>query len=261
MSQTVPVPSGLLFLPLSEEVIPLLKRAVIPLTAPEESLLPGYKRLKTAAAAITEADYLAHLKAEYARLPASLKGLLDENSFIRQAAGKRTEIEKALLAKRQNEVSADSGAITDWLWQSFYSDAFSALAWGQAGFDTVWLGIDPAFCPAAEISPVQYQQHWPADYPARLRADSPAREGLAQQRLLLARTACGEPIRVGGRQQWLLRLPPSALRIVLYGAAVPPAFSARLTEFLRQDFRYQRIARGQMQPDGSGMNWAFISAR
>lgn len=252
--------AGLVYLPLADEVIPLLKRAVIPLTAPEEDLLPGYPLLPRQAPAVQVADYQAHMEAEYQRLPESLRGLLTLETFLRQAESKRGDIEQQLLARAERSVQQASGDIADWVWQSFYTDSSDALAWSLSGYDRVWLGIDPQQWPEATLEPVSYDSRWPDSFPQRLLSDAPTRAGLQQQRLLLARAAAGTSIRVGGRQQWLLRLPPKALRVFLLGAALPQPLSGRLRQFLSQDFRYQRIPLATMTVDGPQIRW-FTGAR
>ncbi|WP_430460871.1 hypothetical protein ACQUQU_16845 [Thalassolituus sp. LLYu03] len=257
MSHDVTIPSGLLYLPLSEEVIPLLKRAVIPLTAPEYAALPGYQRPPVTVAAVSGEEYEAHLRAEFARLPPALRDLMTVDTFIQQAERKRRDIEQALLVRKQQAAAAPVGNPEDWLWQTFSTDPDCALSWSLHGFNRVWLGIQPDFCPQADIRPLRYDEQWPADFPSRLWADAPARSPLRQHRLVLARKEAGPPITVAGSRQWLLRLPPKALRIVLVGSAVPAPALKRLQAFLRQDFRYQRIPVGYMAPDGRGMSWHF----
>ena len=258
MSQLLSLPPGLSYLPLSEEAIPLLKRGVLPLTAPEDSVLPGY--LAPAGAAhqqVSREDYLAHLQAEYGRLPATLKSLLTVEAFIQQAESKRADIEAALLRRQEAAAEQQCGSPAEWLWQSFYTDPGCALAWSHSGFRTLWLGIDARLWEGASLSPVQYEERWPLSWPERLLCDAPARAGLAQQRLLCARSAVEKSVLVGGRRQWLLRLPPKALRVVLIGAGMEEPFRRRLQAFLKQDFRYQRIPLAEMQLQPQGMSWQF----
>ncbi|MDK2776619.1 MAG: hypothetical protein KYX62_03080 [Pseudomonadota bacterium] len=258
MSQVVPVPSGLAFLPLAEEVIPLLKRGVVPLTAPEDSQLPGYLPLGSASrSSVSQQDYAAHMQAEFERLPQNLRSLLTLDAFLQQAESKRADIEAALIRQRKAAEEKQQGRPAEWLWQHFYSDAHCALAWGQSGFNTIWLGVDASQWDGAELQPVQYVQRWPVSYPQRLLCDAVARSGLMQQRLILPRAELDKSVVVGGRRQWLLRLPPKALRVVLIGAGCGQPLRQRLHQFLRQDFRYQRIPLGEMTVLADGMAWQF----
>src|SRR5690606_39157831 len=130
MSDALNIPAGLVFLPLGEEALPLLKRGVVPLLQPVDSGLPWFVRAAEKAPAparIDDAAYLAHLQREYQRLPDSLRGLLTQEVFIQQAEKKRADIEAALLAQQQAQAVQDTGNPEDWLLQRFFSDPFSLL--------------------------------------------------------------------------------------------------------------------------------------
>ena len=262
MPEPLILPSGLVYLPLGEEVLPLLKRGVVPLYAPTDSGLPWFAAaapsLVKGPARASDADYLAHLQQEYERLPDTLRGLLTLEVFIRQADRKRADIEAALLAQRQLQVQEAVGDPGDWLMQRFFPDAGSLLAWQQGGgLNRVWLGIDVSQWPQASLQAVSYQGRQPAAYPQRLLCDAPDMAALQEWRLVQAVAETERLIQVGGRQQGLLRLPPKALRCLLLGAELRPAFRTALQAFWRQDFRYQRtpLAGMVISPDEYG--WHF----
>ncbi|QQD23052.1 hypothetical protein GJQ55_00550 [Venatoribacter cucullus] len=262
MSEALNIPSGLVFLPLGEEALPLLKRGVVPLLCPADSGLPWFVRAAEKAQAparIDDAAYLAHLQREYQRLPDSLRGLLTQEVFIQQAEKKRADIEAALLAQQQAQAVQDTGNPEDWLLQRFYTDPFSLLAWQQGGgLKTLWLGIDASQWPEAALQSVEYRPSLPAAYPQRLWAESPVLAPLQEQRLVLARADAGRLVEVAGRTQGLLRLPPVALRCVLLGAEMRPAFVASFRQFWQQDFRYQRMPLARMQLQSDRYGWDFI---
>ncbi len=262
MSEALNIPAGLVFLPLGEEALPLLKRGVVPLLCPADSGLPWFVRAAEKAQAparIDDAVYLAHLQREYQRLPDSLRGLLTQEVFIQQAEKKRADIEAALLAQKQAQAVQDTGNPEDWLLQRLFTDPFSLLAWQQrGGLKTLWLGIDAGQWPEASVQAVEYRPSLPAAYPQRLWAESPALAPLQEQRLILPRTAVERLVAVAGRTQGLLRLPPVALRCVLLGADLRPAFVASFRQFWQQDFRYQRTPLAQMQFHSDRYGWDFI---
>ena len=262
MTDIITPPNGLVFLTFSDEIVPLLKRGLIPLSAPEHSDLPGYEvETGPQLAAVSEEDYQRHMRAEYQRLPANLQGLLTFDAFLTQAQGKRALIEQAMVDKQRAQAQLQQGQPQDWLWREGYSDASCALAWSQAGYGSVWLGIDVQQWPQAEFHAVRYESHWPLTFPERLQFDAPQRSPLAQQRLILPRAEVDKTIQVGGQTQWLLYLPPKAIRLVLLGGRISPRLKSALLSLLSQDFRYQRIERAQMTLSARTAAWQFSRVR
>lgn len=261
MTDAFTPPDGLVYLPLQEEALPLLKRGVIPLRPASHCglswLAPAQQQADTPAR-VSEADYLQHLRQEYARLPGSLRGLLSEEAFIAQAGQKRLEIEAALLAQRQQQQVQHTGSADDWLLQRFYPNPYSGLTWElNGGFSAIWLGLDPQQWPEAQLQPVSYQPHLAAAYPQRLLNDSPEAAFLGEQRWLQAVAATEKLITVAGVQQGLVRLPPKALRCVLFGSQVRPAYARQFGQYWLQDFRYQRIPLVRMSWLPDQFSWVF----
>ena len=265
-------PPGLTYLTFSDEVVPLLKRGLIPLSAPEASLLPGYSVSRgPRQASVSDDDYQQHMAAEYQRLPANLQGLLTFEAFLQQAQSKRSSLEQAMISRQQAREEEQQGNPADWLWRDLYTRPDCAMAWSQTGFGAVWLGIDAGVWQAALdgdnprdeqlIQDVRYDAHWPLSFPQRLWFDDPQRSVLAQQRLIIARDQVDKTIQVAGQTQWLLYLPPKAIRLVLLGGSIRPALKTQLSGLLQQDFRYQRIPLAHMQLADRGMNWVFSAVR
>ena len=245
------------YLPLKDGVVTLLKKGFVPLSAPEETSLPGYRSLKPGGVQVTDEQYLRHMRNSYAQLPAQLAGLLTFEAFLQQAQQKRKDIERAISAAAEQAQKLDAGQPQDWLWLTMYSDADSALAWSVAGFDSVWLAIDEQRWPEADVQPIQYTEHWPASFPQRLLFDSPQRAALMQGRVILPRESVPTSVEVAGQRHWLLRIPPHAIRRILIGSGVSNRLRTELGAMLRQDFRYQRIPVATMQAADIGMRWQF----
>ncbi|MCD8522299.1 MAG: hypothetical protein LRY66_08930 [Saccharospirillaceae bacterium] len=260
MGKVVHLPSELVYLPLGEEAIPLLKRGFIPLLPAAASGLPWLLPPPAQAALqrISAADYYAHMHAEYGRLPDNLRSLISQEDFLRQAEGKRADIEAALVAQRKARAEEDSGKPEDWLLQRFFSDPYCPLAWHHgAGFGGIWLGIDPEQWPDAIFHPVSYQIQRAPRLPDSLYCDPPNHSPLAEQRLICAVTTVDKSVQVGNQRQGLLRLPPKALRVLLLGALISRRFEQNLLQFWRQDFRYQRIPLAQMQFSNRELGWEY----
>lgn len=255
------VPENLVFLSLGKEALPLLKRGVVPVTLATESGLVWYQaqstRQKPSTARVTEEEYLAHLRQEYARLPKNLQSLFSEDAFIQQAEPKRMAIEAALVERQQQRQSIEQGQPQDWLLQRFYTDPYSALCWQQFGYNRLWVGIDPAQWPQAEVQPVRYSTILPATYPERLLVDSNENTAFGEQRLVMPRTAIKSWVELADKRQGLLRLPPRALRCVLMGATTTQSFRQAFISYWRQDFRYQRIPVALMQLQADQFAWHY----
>ncbi len=255
------VPDNLMFLSLGREVLPLLKRGVIPLSLATQAGLVWYQaksiKQKTTTVRVSEQEYLAHLRQEYVRLPSSLQSLFTEEAFIEQAEPKRMAIEAALVEFRKQQSNVQQGQPEDWLLQRFYTNPYSTVSWHQTGFNKVWLGIDAAQWPQAEVVKVRYGTTLPASYPERLLADSYENAGLAEQRLVIARTEIETMVELADKQQGLLRLPPKALRCVLMGATTTQSFRQAFVSYWRQDFRYQRIPVALMQLQAEQFTWQY----
>ncbi|UXD89153.1 hypothetical protein [Thalassolituus hydrocarboniclasticus] len=260
MSNAVRLPPELVYLPLGEEAIPLLKRGFIPLLPATASGLPWLlpPPAQAAQVRISAEDYLSHMHAEYERLPENLRSLISRDDFLRQAESKRADIEAALVAQRKARAEEDIGKPEDWLLQRFFSDPYCPLAWSYgAGFSGIWLGIDPQYWPDTLFRPVSYQLQRAPRLPDSLCCDPPHQAILAEQRLICARESVDKSIQVGQQRQWLLRLPPKALRMVLLGAQIPRRFEQGLLQFWQQDFRYQRIPLAQMRFNNRDLNWEY----
>ncbi len=260
MSHTVSLPSELVYLPLGEEAIPLLKRGFIPLLPATTSGLPWLlpPLVQAAPLRISAEDYQAHMHAEYDRLPENLRSLISRDDFLRQAESKRADIEAALVAQRKARAEEDTGRPEDWLLQRFFSDPYCPLAWSHgAGFSGIWLGIDPQQWPDMLFRPVSYQLQRAPRLPDSLCCDPPNQAMLGEQRLICTLDSVDKSIQVGQQRQWLLRLPPKALRVVLLGAQIPRRFERGLLQFWQQDFRYQRIPLVQMQFNNRDLSWEY----
>lgn len=260
MSNTLSLPPELVYLPLGEEAIPLLKRGFIPLLPATASGLPWLLPPPAQAAPLRIAaeDYLTHMHAEYERLPDNLRSLISRDDFLRQAESKRADIEAALVAQRKARAEEDIGKPEDWLLQRFFSDPYCPLAWQQTGgFHGIWLGVDPQQWPDAQFQPVSYQTSRALRLPDSLCCDPAGQAPLAEQRLICARESVDKSIQVGQQRQWLLRLPPKALRVVLLGAQIPRRFEQGLLQFWQQDFRYQRIPLAQMRFNSRDLSWEY----
>lgn len=255
------VPDNLIFLSLGKESLPLLKRGVIPLSLATQAGLVWYQakstKQKPTTARVSEQEYLAHLRQEYARLPESLQSLFTVEAFIEQAEPKRVAIEAALVEFRQQQTDTQHGQPEDWLLQRFYTNPYSTVSWQQTGFNKVWLGIDAAQWPQAEVEKVRYGTTLPANYPERLLVDSNESVALAEQRLVMPRTEVETIVELADKQQGLLRLPPKALRCVLMGATTTQAFRQSFISYWRQDFRYQRIPVALMQLQADQFGWHY----
>ncbi|MCT7359100.1 hypothetical protein [Thalassolituus pacificus] len=260
MSNAVNLPSELVYLPLGEEAIPLLKRGFIPLLPATASGLPWLlpPAAQPALVRVSADDYQSHMLSEYGRLPANLRDLISQEDFLRQAESKRVDIEAALVAQRKARAEEDAGRPQDWLLQRFFSNPYCALAWRHgAGFGGIWLGVDPQQWPDTAFHPVSYQSQRTPRLPDSLYCDPPTHAPLAEQRLICAAAAVDKSVQVGHQRQWLLRLPPKALRVVLLGAQVSRRFEQNLLQFWQQDFRYQRIPLSQMTFNNRDLSWEF----
>lgn len=259
LSSVFNLPAGLLYLPLGEECLPLLKRGVVPLAPAAASLVwwqVQAQRQHKAVARVDEQEYQAHLEREYQRLPANLQGLLTLAQFVEQAEKKRPEIEAALLTLKSEQAVQVQGKVDDWLMQRFYTDPYSALLWQHTGWQSIWLGIEPQHWPQAVIKPVQYCSTMPAQFPARLLADASANMPLAEQRMVLPVEQLKQ-VAIGGLRQGLLRLPSSALRCVLLGATVRLEFERQFMAYWHQDLRYKRIPVARMMLQSEQFQWEF----
>ncbi|MFY9178410.1 MAG: hypothetical protein WAO12_01365 [Venatoribacter sp.] len=260
MSEVFSPPDGLIYLSLGEEALPLLKKGVIPVPQANHQKLPWYlfaSTNDTAEAGVADEEYLSYLKGEYQRLPENLRGLFTEEAFITQAESKRLEIEKALTQQQQEQNQLAAGNMEDWLLQRFFSDAYSFLAWQQLGFQRVWLGIDAGQWPQVDVQPVNYQRVMPAQYPERLLCDAKENAGLAEQRLLLPTSKAGKKITIAQQNYGLIRLPPKALRCVLFGIEWQAAQRDAFAHYWRTDFRYQRIPLAQMHANARQLGWQY----
>ena len=195
---------------------------------------------------VSDADYQAHLQREYARLPANLQGLLTLEQFMRQAESKRPDIEAALGALRQQQVQTQQGDASEWLMQRLFRDPYSPLAWAQAGWQSVWLGIDPQQWPQAVVQSVTYGRSIPLSYPPRLLADHADNAGLKECRIVQPVTQFKTLVNMANSQQGLVRLPASALVCVLLGASTRSEYEAKFMAYWRQDLRYKRIPVARM---------------
>ena len=262
MSEWLNIPADLIYLPLAEEALPLLKRGVIPLQLPAASGLPWFgtavHNALPATVRVPDDVYQEHLQQEYRRLPGTLRGLLTLEAFVLQAEKKRPVIEAALLNKQQVQTQQAVGDPADWLMQRFFTDPYSLLSWQHGGgLKRLWLGIDARQWPEAQPQRVEYRLRQPDAYPQRLLSDSPAMEALKEWRLVRAVKLSEPLVDIAGQQQGLLRLPPKALRCVLAGATVNDAFLQRFKTFWWQDFRYQRIPLAQMTLTPDEYGWQF----
>lgn len=260
MRNAANLPSELVYLSLGEEAIPLLKRGFIPLLPATASglawLIPPQGQ--DVQLQISTEDYLAHMQAEYERLPDTLRGLICYADFLHQAESKRAEIESALVIRRKAQAEEDSGRPEDWLLQRFFTDPYCPLAWSYgAGFSGLWLGIDPQQWPDVIFRPVSYQVQRTPRLPDSLCSDPPHLAVLAEQRLICTRESVDKSVQVGQQRQWLLRLPPKALRMLLLGAQISPRFKQNLLQFWQQDFRYQRIPLVQMRFNNHDLNCGY----
>ncbi len=245
------------YLPLKDEVVTLLKKGFVPLSAPEETSLPGYRPLRPDSVRVTDEQYTIYMRNSYAQLPGQLAGLLSFDAFLQQAEPKRKDIERAISVAAEQRQQQDTGQPQDWLWLTMFRDPDSALAWSVAGFDSVWLAIDEQRWAGADVQPIQYTEHWPASFPQRLLFDSPQRAALMQGRVVLPRESVPISVEVAGQRHWLLRIPPNAIRRILIGSGVSNRLRTELGAMLRQDFRYQRIPVATMQAADIGMRWQF----
>lgn len=260
MGKPLTLSAGLVFVSLGEEVLPLLKRGYLPLYSVQDAGVVWHRENGKAPAStrIAEQDYHAHLKAEYDRLPPSLKGLLTLEAFVAQAEKKRVEIEAALLQQKQALQAKNIGSSDEWLMQRFYTQAYSFFSWHHAGgLARIWLGIDPAQWAGASLQAVEYVQTMPASFPQRLWADKEELFNLEEQRLVVAKKTVEKIITVNGKAQGLIKLPPKALRCVLFGADVRPVFARGFLEYWQHDFRYQRIPVAAMTFIDERFEWQF----
>lgn len=259
MSQ-LELPNNCVYLPLGDEVIPLLKREVVPLKSAHAVGLPWYAASAVSVVMntrVTEEDYLEHMHQEYARLPMSLRNVITEDAFIVQAEAKRADIEAALVSRRKTQAAIAQGKADDWWMQRFFTDPYSVLAWQLQGFDKVWVGIDVSYWSGVEMRSVEYRLSQPASFPARLWCDAPSASALAEQRLVLARDQVERRVVVAGEEQGLVRIEPRAIRCILLGSQVRPALQNALREFWFSDFRYQRMPIARMQVAPQSYAWQF----
>lgn len=260
MSQLLSIPAGMVFVSLGEEVLPLLKRGYLPLYSVRDAGIIWHREESkvSSAARVSEQDYRAHLNAEYERLPPTLKGLLTLEAFMLQAEKKRVDIEAALLKQKQELQAKNIGSSADWLLQRFYTQAHSFFSWHQAGgLARIWLGINPAQWSEVQLQAVDYLQTMPASFPQRLLADKEELAALNEQRIVIAKKAVEKTITVNGKEQGLIKLPPKALRCVLFGADVRPAFKRGFLDYWQYDFRYQRIPVAAMTFIDERFEWQF----
>lgn len=260
------LPVELVYLPLGEEALPLLKRGVLPVRPVQSVNLPwlklaGKPMQEAAGVGVSEDEYLKHLQQEYNRLPSNLQGLFSLEEFVRQAELKRAEIEQALAQQRQETLQQDLGSAEDWLLQELVSDPFSALSWSKSGWHKLWLGIDPQAWPEARIEPVRYQTQLPQDYPARLLIDAPSNEVMQEHRLLAEKSEIEHWVTLGKQRTALIKIPSKAVACILLGALVKESFAQQFKAFWQQDLRYKqkKIATMELQPHQSV--WHFIEER
>lgn len=259
MFEVFSLPDGLIYLSLGEEALPLLKKGVIPVPQANHQKLPWYLLENTACSEeviVTEEEYLNYLKDEYQRLPDNLRNLFTEEAFITQAESKRLEIEKALSRHNTEQRKAASEGVEEWFLQRFFSNAYSFLAWQQLGFQRIWLGIDTSQWEQV-IQPVNYQTVMPAQYPERLLCDAKENAKLAEMRLLLPSSVIDKKITIGQQNYGLVRLPPKALRCILFGFEWQGMQIQEFAQYWRTDIRYKRIPLAQMHANGRELGWQY----
>ncbi|ASP38023.1 hypothetical protein CHH28_04710 [Bacterioplanes sanyensis] len=238
------------YLACGEELIFLLKRGVIAVPEARSWSLAWHQQQATEdAAAVSEDDFQSYLQRAYENLPPSVASLLTLEQFQAQAESKRAEIESQLAQQRQVKTAQQLGQLEDWLMQRFFCRADNALAWMQhpAGLQAVWLALDPAAWPQAELQPVVYQTQATRLYPPTLLVDPPEYQTLGEYRLLLNRHQQDKCVTVAGVDNALVRIPPKAIRALVLGSDVTEAAKQTLLDFWRSDFRYQRTPVQQMQ--------------
>ena len=231
------------YLPLSSEILPLLKWGFLPLRRPDQPwMLPH----KAAAAAVSEQDYLKHMQREYQRLGDNLRSLLTFEQFLQQAQSKRREIEQALQRYADDQAEQAMPDPERWRYQHFYRELYSSLAWQQGnGLANTWLALDPqAF--SQPFQPVLYADDAPVRFQQRLCSAPRANSSLQQYSLVLPATAIEKQVTIEGQQLSLIKLPARAVKLAVMGAAVPLEFRKQFIQFWRSDMRYQRLPLGQM---------------
>ncbi|MBE0482954.1 MAG: hypothetical protein IBX52_05570 [Bacterioplanes sp.] len=248
--------SATCYLPLTADVLPTLKRGVVPLQPMPWSALPWLTAtVRSESVDIREEDYQEYLRMAYQRLPATVAGLLTFEQFAQQAAQKRSEIEEEL--RRHRSVTMSSSPSDDWFVQRFFPDPCSLSAWQQTalGFASVWLAINEKDWPQARIQEVLYGVSAPASFPQRAYYDPVDNRHLEERRITLQRSHAQRVVSIRGQERALLRLPPKAIRGVLLGSELSADFNAEFVRFWRSDFRYQRIPVLAMVWDNGQLTW------
>lgn len=252
--------SATCYLPLAMDMVPALKKGMVPLSALPWSVLPWLTATEQRShLEISEEDYQQYLLVAYQRLPANLAGLLSFEQFVQQAAHKRAQIEEEL---RQHRVaSVPQSSPQDWFVQRVFSDPYSMPAWQQAAwaFASIWLAIDERAWPQAELQDVLYGVAPPSAYPQRIYYDPEGNQALSERRLVLNRSQVNRVIRVHDHDWALLRLPPNAIRGVLLGSEITPSARTAFVQFWRSDFRYQRIPLLSMVWKNAQIHWDRVA--
>lgn len=263
MNKIYSVPDTLVFLPLYEEALLLLKRGVIPFKNAQHAILPWFNsrasKVETSQSYVSEEQYQQHLVQEYQRLPSNLQGLFSQDDFIRQAEPKRAEIEAALLTHLQIQQASIQGDAADWWIQRFYTQPFSAASWERTGWTAVWLGIDVSAWPllAATLKPLSYQLNLPNSFPERLLFDHPDNVVLQEQRCFLAEHDVERWVTLNQQKVGLLKLPVKSIKCVLFGALVSEQYKNRFSTYWQQDLRYKSVPLAHMQLNSEQLSWQF----
>lgn len=232
------------YLPLAAEIIPLLKRGYLPVRQPDQPwmLLPEVERQAT----VPESQYLSHMQREYQRLAEGLRSLLSFEQFLQQAQSKRSQIEQALLKYQQQQIAAQQPDPAQWRYQHFYSEPLSLVAWHYAGgLGRAWLALDAAKLPF-DVMAVSYCSEAPVTYRQRLASAPEGLASLQQQCVVMAGSDSEKQLTIDGRSLSLVKLPASAVKGVIIGAAMDPTFRRQLIDTWCADMRYQRSELMQM---------------
>ncbi len=245
------------YLPLTYNSLALLKKGVIPLfTLPAPALPWLTVSEQQDSVAIGEEEYQQYLQLAYQRLPANVAGLLTFAQFVQQAAVKRAQIEDELRQRRMT--SMPPSMPQEWFIQRLFSDPYSVPAWQQSGlgFASIWLAIDEQAWPQVAPQPVQYGVAPSSSWPQRLYYDPERNRHLAERRVSVTRSQAHRIVRIQDQEWALLRLPPNAIRGVLFGSALSDVWQAQFVQFWRSDFRYQRVPLLSMLWENGELHWS-----
>lgn len=252
------------FLP-SEGLI-FLKRGYLPFHSPDQLLDPWmqfkceYQKQKSPG--VANEDFHQHLRQQYQNLPDKLRSMISFEYFEKQSQAKREQIEKTLVAKKEEQVPVfNRDEIQDWRVLELFSSWQSFNLWQQYGASGEGLALefDAEYQSFRSESYNEQAQHfsvinsvdsWNPDSDLYYFFNRPK---LGEDRrtytwrLVRQLKAADRKVEVQGAMRAMYRLPCKAIKQVIIGYGCSAEYCQQVKRYLSQDIHYRHVICVQAQ--------------